>query len=358
MNDSRADERVLVTGATGFIAGHCINELLTHGYPVRGTVRNRATADVAHLYAMAERTGGSLELVEARLDADAGWAEAVAGCTAIWHVASPNPSEIPKTDDEVVRPAVDGTLRLLRAAAASGTVRRVVMTSSTAAVTSGHPPDGDRVYTEADWSDVDASSAYPKSKTLAERAAWEFVRDTELELVTINPGLVLGPLLRAERTTSIEVIRRLLGHEFPAVPGMGFAMVDVRDVATAHRLAMQTPGAAGQRFICAGDHVWMRKMAFILADEFGPRGYRIPTRPLPYWVMWVIGRFDPTVRFALPFVGKPERVSAARAAAELGWTMRPVEATIVDTAESLLRYGVVPRAAGDRVREGDLDPVR
>jgi nucleoside-diphosphate-sugar epimerase len=336
--------KVLVTGATGFIAGHCIRELLTHGYAVRGTVRNAATADVAHLREFARTTGGRLEFVEASLDADTGWDAAVAGCAYVWHVASPNPPSVPKNEDEVVRPAVDGTLRVLRAAAASGAVRRVVMTSSTAAITHGHAEGW--VCTEADWSTVDSSTPpYDKSKLYAERAAWDFVQGKELELVTIIPALVLGPLLHQERTTSVEVIRLLLARDVPAVPQLGFAVTDVRDVATAHRLAMEVPAAAGNRYICAGEHYWMGEMATTLAAEFGPRGFRIPTRPMPYWLMWTIGRVNKTVRLGLEFVGKRQLVSADKAGRDLGWTTRPAAESIVDTAESLVRYGVVATPA-------------
>jgi dihydroflavonol-4-reductase len=341
-------EKVLVTGATGFIAGHAITELLEHGYAVRGTVRDLATAEVAHLRAVAARTGGELELVQATLDSAGGWAEAVAGCACVWHLASPNPPAVPKDPDaEVITPAVDGALRVLRAAAAAGTVRRVIMTSSVAAVSEGHERDPHRVHTEADWSDLDGIPPYPKSKTLAERAAWDFVTGTDLELVTINPGLVLGPLLRAERTTSIETVRLLLGRKVPGSPRVGFAIVDVRDVVLAHRLAMQTPAAAGNRYIVAGDHHWMSYIATTLAASYGPRGYRVPTRELPYPLLWLAARFDRTVKLTLPMVGRYANYSTAKAETELGWTGRPAEQSIVDTAESLLRHGVVPRAAGD-----------
>lgn len=340
--------KVLVTGATGFIAGHCIKELLTHGYAVRGSVRNPATADVAHLHALARRTGGSLELVQARLDADSGWSEAVAGCAYVWHVASPNPSHMPKNEDEVIRPAVDGTLRVLRAAAASGTVRRVILTSSTFAITTGHGRTNPRVHTEADWANVAKSDPYDRSKVYAERAAWDFVQDQDLELATINPGLVLGPLLHTERPTSLEVVRKLLSRELPAVPRLGFAVVDARDVAIAHRLAMQIPRAAGNRYICANETMWMGDVAAVLAAEFGSRGYRIPTRPLPYWLMWTIGRFDKTVRRGLTLFDEPVLVSTDKARQELGWAPRPARESIVDTAESLLQYEVVPRHAADK----------
>lgn len=339
-----SDTTVLVTGATGFIAGHCIEELLTHGYAVRGTVRDPATADVAHLHALAHRTGGSLELVAARLDDDAGWAEAVDGCTYVWHVASPNPPAVPKDADDLIRPAVDGTLRVLRAAA-STTVRRVVLTSSTDAITHGHPDS--RVHTEADWSDPDRSGPYPRSKLYAERAAWDFVADHAIELVTVNPGLVLGPVQHAHRTTSIEVIRKLLSRAMPAVPHIGFSVVDVRDVAIAHRLAMETPEAAGNRYILAGEHLWMGDIAAVLAAEFGPRGYQVPTRRLPYWLMWMIARFDKAIGLALSLVGQQQLVTAGKAAAELGWGTRPAPQSIIDSAESLLHYGVVGRSHAD-----------
>lgn len=339
-----SDTTVLVTGATGFIAGHCIEELLTHGYAVRGTVRDPAMADVAHLHALTRRTGGSLQLVTARLDDDAGWAEAVDGCTYVWHVASPNPAAVPKDAEDLIRPAVDGTLRVLRAAAASTTARRVVLTSSTDAITHGHA--GSRVHTEADWSDPDRCGPYPRSKLYAEHAAWDFVADRALELVTVNPGLVLGPVQRAQRTTSIEVIRKLLAREMPAVPHIGFSVVDVRDVAVAHRLAMETPEAAGNRYICAGERLWMGDIAKALAAEFGPRGYWIPTRRLPYWLMWTIARFDTSVGLALSLVGEHQLVTAGKAAAQLGWSTRPAHQSIVDSAESLLHHGLVGRSNG------------
>jgi dihydroflavonol-4-reductase len=331
-----------VTGATGFIAGHCIAELLTHGYAVRGTVRNVRTADVAHLYELVRRTGGSLELVEASLDADAGWAEAVDGCTCVWHLASPVPATVPRDESEVIRPAVNGTLRVLRAAATNGTVRRVVMTSSTDAIVHGHPRT-DQVRTEADWTHVENAAPYPKSKLYAEKAAWDFVADRRLELVTINPGLVLGPLLHAEQKTSMEVISLLLAHKLPAAPRISFAIVDVRDVAIAHRLAMEAPQAAGNRYICASQTNWMADIAAILDAEYGPRGYRIPTHNLPYWLMWINARFDKTIRLALRYYGVPVLVSADKAKRELGWIPRPARDSIIAAAESLLQWGIVPR---------------
>jgi nucleoside-diphosphate-sugar epimerase len=333
--------KVLVTGATGFLAGHCAEELLSHGYAVRGTVRS-TSAEVAHLHAAAERTGGSLELVQASLGADDGWADAAKGCDYVWHLASPVPATVPRHEDEVIRPAVEGTLRVLKAAAASGTVRRVIMTSSTDAITHGHPRPG-RLLTEADWSRPAGLAPYPKSKLRAEQAAWDFAAGSPVELVTVNPGLVLGPLLRREQKTSMEVVRLLLGRALPAVPRLSFPVVDVRDVATAHRLAMEAPGAAGHRYICAGPALWMGEIAAILAAEFGPRGYRVPTRALPYPLMWLAARFDKTLRLALGFYGVPVLVSAGKAREDLGWVPRPASEPIVAAGESLIRYGIVRR---------------
>ena len=342
-----ADTLVLVTGASGYIAGHCVRELLEHGYRVRGTVRSLADPKkTAHLKAIATALGGALDFVEADLSNNRGWPEAVAGCTYVLHVASPFPAEVPADEMELIRPAVDGTRRVLHACAAAGTVKRVVMTSSVAAVAYGHADGQGTVRTESDWSNVERCEAYQKSKTLAERAAWDFVAalppERRFELVVINPGFVLGPLLNADPGTSGELVRKLMVREMPACPEIGFAPVDVRDVALAHRLAMERPEAPGNRYICAGDHLWVQEMATILAAEFNPRGYRVPTGRLPYWLMWVIARFDKAVHLALGYVGRKELVSSAKAQRELGWTMRPIRDTILDTARTMIEQGVVP----------------
>jgi len=344
-NESRP--LVLVTGATGYIAGHCIRDLFEHGYRVRGTVRSlKDPSKTEHLRRIAAAAGGSLELVEADLTSDRGWREAVAGCTYVQHVASPFPAEVPKHEDDLIRPAVDGALRLLRAAADTPSVKRVVMTSSVAAVAFGHTEGNGKVRTEADWSVPENCDPYPKSKTLAERAAWDFVKslppERHFELAVINPGFVLGPLLNNDQGTSGELIRKLMVREMPACPEIGFAPVDVRDVALAHRLAMERPEAPGNRYICAGDHIWTQDMAKVLAEEFNPRGYRIPTGHLPYWLMWIFARFDKSVRLALGFVGRKELVSCAKAKRELGWTMRPVRDSIIDTGRTMIEQGVVP----------------
>ncbi|MEC3955201.1 aldehyde reductase [Nocardia sp. CDC153] len=318
---------VLVTGASGFVAGHVIQELLGRGYRVRGTVRS-----VTRAAEVAEVLPG-VELVEADLGSDAGWAAAVAGCRYVVHTASPFPSTEPGHEDELIRPAVDGTLRVLRAAAASG-VERVVITSSVAAVQVGNRG---RLLTEADWSDTAVCEAYEKSKTLAERAAWDFAAEhPEIEVAVINPGMIIGPILRPEAGTSVGGIRTLLAGDMPGVPRLNFATVDVRDLAVAHRLAMETPEAAGNRYICAGDEISFPDMANILA-----RRYRVSTRVLPDWLVRLSARFNADARTAVRYLGREERLTAEKAQRELGWRMRPVADSVLDTAASLIEFGLV-----------------
>ncbi|MGW2660976.1 SDR family oxidoreductase [Nocardia tengchongensis] len=319
---------VLVTGASGYVAGHVIQELLGQGYRVRGTVRSAArAADVAALLP-------GVELVEADLGADAGWDAAVAGCRYVLHTASPFPAGVPEHEDELIRPAVDGTLRVLRAAAAAG-VERVVITSSIAAIQGGN--EG-RVLTEADWSDTARCDAYAKSKTLAERAAWDFAAEhPEIELAVINPGMIIGPILRAEAGTSVDGIRALLAGGMPGVPRLNFATVDVRDLAVAHRLAMETPGAANNRYICAGAAISFPELAQILAQR-----YRVPTRALPDWLVRLSALVNPDARTAVRYLGRKETVSADKARHDLNWTMRPVADSVLDTADSLVRFALVP----------------
>lgn len=318
-------DRVLVTGVSGYLAGHIVTELLDQGYAVRGSVRALGKPETtAHL--------PGVELVAADLTSDEGWAAAVAGCRYVVHAASPFPGSEPDHEDELIRPAVDGTLRLLRAAEAAG-VERVVMTSSIAAVRVGHSG----LCTEDDWSVLEVSNAYEKSKTLAERAAWEFAdARPEFELAVVNPGMILGPVQRAEVRTSVDGVRILLAKEMPGVPNIGFATVDVRDLAVAHRLAMEAPQAAGNRYICAGEQVSLPEMAEILAAR-----YNIPTRALPNWLVRMVARFNPSAATAARYLGRREAVSSTKAAQELGWTMRPIADTLFDTAESLIRLGVV-----------------
>jgi nucleoside-diphosphate-sugar epimerase len=334
---------VAVTGASGYIALHVIRELLGRGYAVRGTLRDLARgAQVEHALAGHVDMAG-LSFVEADLMMDGGWAAAVADCRYVLHIASPLPQAPPKHEDELIVPARDGALRVLRASAEAG-VARVVMTSSVAAILQSGRTTG--AYDESDWSDPDTPiTAYSKSKTIAERAAWDFVAglpaEGRPELVTILPSLVLGPLLDADGSASVEAVRKFLAREIPGVPRVGFSLVDVRDVAEAHVRAMEAPEAAGQRFICSGEFYWRADVARVLKAHLAARGYKIATRELPDWAVCLFALIDSSARSIVPQLGIRKEIDASRLAATLDWHPRPPDQSIRDTADSLIELGVV-----------------
>lgn len=342
---SPSESLVLVTGASGFIAQHTILRLLEAGYRVRGTIRSLGRADEVRAVIAAHSDGKEIELMAADLTSDDGWTDAVRGCRYVLHVASPLPSKPPKDDNELIVPARDGALRVLAAAVAEG-VDRVVMTSSVAAVLYGHDRDGSRTYDESDWSRLTKEvGAYEKSKTIAERAAWDYMEslaeDQRVELCTINPGLVLGPVLAADFSTSGEVVRKLMKRELPGCPDIGWAVVDVRDVAEAHLAAMTSTDAAGKRFVVAIEHASMRDIAAILAGEFGARGYKIPTRRVPGWMLKLVSMWDRTAKLAVQELGKRQDLSNLRAREVLGWNPRSLEDMVVSMGESMIQHGVV-----------------
>jgi dihydroflavonol-4-reductase len=338
-SSAEAGSSYLVTGASGFVALHLIDRLLARGHRVRGTLRRRER-EPALRQALAQRDPGGerLEFVEATLESDAGWDAATAGVEGVFHVASPVPGRVPLVDASFVGPARDGTLRVLEAARRAG-VRRVVLTSSVAAITSGHAVRS-APFTEADWSLADRAQPYEKSKTVAERAAWEFsaAHPAGPELATVNPSFVLGPLLVAERSPSLDIVRNLVERRQPGVADLHFGIVDVRDVAEAHWLAMIRPEAKGQRFLCNTEVLSHAEIAGLLAAQLGPRGLRIPTRRLPSWFVRAVGLFDPTVRFVVPRLGKRKELDSSKLRSTLGWEPRPVAETLRDTAESLLAW--------------------
>ncbi len=336
---------VLVTGGSGYIAGFCLAQLLQDGWRVRTTVRSLAkAAQVRSSVAKISDRAPTIEFFEADLDSDQGWDCAVAGARYVMHVASPVPSTAPRSDDELVRPARDGALRVLKASRDAG-VKRVVMTSSISAIVHGH---GGRAaaFTELDWTDETNradSGPYDRSKTIAERAAWAW-RDAEggaLELVTINPSLVIGPVLGPNFSASLEVVKKLLDGSLPALPRFGFALVDVRDIARLHILGMTTPSAAGQRFIGAGDYLWMQEIASVLKQGLGEKGRKVPSLLIPDFLVRVFATFDPVMRSRLFDLGKQRRVSSEKARKMLGWTVRPASESILDAARSLQAEGLV-----------------
>ncbi|HEY9026912.1 MAG TPA: aldehyde reductase [Burkholderiaceae bacterium] len=339
-------ELVLVTGGSGFIATHCILQLLAAGHRVRTTVRSLSReADVrASLKSAGADAGERLAFFPADLNADAGWNEAAAGCDYVLHVASPFPVNVPRHEDELIVPAREGALRVLRASRAAG-VKRVVQTSSFAAVGYGHPPMN-RPFNEGDWTNMDGDglSAYVKSKTLAERAAWSFMarEGGDMELAVVNPVGVFGPALGADFSTSIEIVKRMLDGALPGLPRIGFGVVDVRDVADLHLRAMTHPEAAGERFLAvAGDFLTMLEIALVLKQRMGAAGRRVPTRELPDWLLRIVAKVDKSVGQIVPELGKHKNASNEKARRVLGWTPRAADEALVATAESLVRLGLV-----------------
>jgi nucleoside-diphosphate-sugar epimerase len=337
-----SDELVLVTGGSGFIGTHCILQLLAAGYRVRTTMRNlKREGDVrAMLKQGGAEPGNRLSLVTADLQQDAGWPEAVTGCKYVLHVASPLPPSLPKNEDELIVPAREGTLRVLRAARNAG-VERVVVTSSFAAIGYGHK-ERTEPFTENDWTDPNGADVgpYPKSKTLAERAAWDFIarEGGGLELSTVNPGAVFGPVLGADYSASILIVQRLMDGALPGVPKLYFGLVDVRDVADLHLRAMTNPVAKGERFLAiAGDVMSFLEIAQLLKKRMGAAARKVPTRQLPNWMVRLAALRDPAVRTVLPELGKKKYASNEKARRMLHWTPRSNEESIVAAAESLVK---------------------
>jgi nucleoside-diphosphate-sugar epimerase len=346
--DDPKDVTVLVTGIGGFLAGHIALQLLEQGYRVRGSLRRIGAADDIRnrLGAHTAVHTQSLSFVEADLDGDDGWADAVEGCGYVIHTASPFPPGFPKDETALIQTARNGTLRVLRAAHGAR-VRRVVLTSSIAATNhgSGHAP-----YTEDDWTDPTGPRATPyyKSKTLSERAAWDFAREVGLDLAVINPGMIFGPLLGKDCSTSVGLIHRLMTGKFKRVPRFGFSVVDVRDAADAHIRAMTHPGASGQRFIVGGRFFWLKELTAVLATSFPEHASGLPSGEVPDWLVKVMARFSPNSRMIVHELGRDLSVSAAKARRILNWRSRPDEECIRASAQSLIDLGLVPAGGVNR----------
>jgi dihydroflavonol-4-reductase len=335
-------ETVLVTGGSGFVASWCIVDLLKRGYRVRTTVRSLARepavrAAIGPVVDPADR----LTFFAADLMSDAGWDAAMSGGDYVLHVASPLGGAGSRDPNSLIGPARDGALRVLRAATKAG-VKRIVMTSSVAA---SSPPlgGGDGVSDETIWTDPNDRNldTYRLSKTLAERAAWDFMKNqTATTLVTILPGAILGPVLSPDGLGSVQIVQRLL-KGLPGTPRIGFSIVDVRDVADMHVRAMTTPAAAGQRFIAAGDFMWMAEIATTLREKLGERARKVPTRGLPDFVLRLLSIFDRDLKVVTPTLGQRRSFSSAKARAQLGWTPRPAVTSVLECAESLIATGAV-----------------
>ncbi|OPF81726.1 epimerase [Streptomyces antioxidans] len=342
-------ETVLVTGGSGYVAGWCVVELLRRGYRVRTTVRGhgkeRAVGEaVATQVDAADAAAERLEFAIADLTADRGWDAAVEGVDHVLHIASPLGNAVSDDSAAMIAPARDGTLRVLRAATAAG-VRRVVMTSAAnTASPSSYAEEG--VTDETLWTDPEdpALIPYRRSKTLAERAAWDFMAtyDGPTQLTTVLPGAVFGPILATSTIGSVGIVQRMLSGALRGVPRIGLEIVDVRDLADIHIRAMTSPQAAGERFLATGEFTWMLDMAHALREGLGEQGRQVSTRRIPDVAVRLAARFrDPSLREITPALGRRNRHSTAKAHRVLGWRPRPARETVIDCGRSLLAHGAV-----------------
>ena len=334
---------VLVTGGSGYLAGWCIIDLLERGYRVRTTVRNPSRERDVHAAVESQVPSPQhLTVHQADLTSDDHWDNVIEGCDYVLHVASPFPASQPKDPDELIVPAREGTLRVLGKALDHG-VKRVVVTSSIAAVRLAK--DGEtRALTEEDWTDPDDEglTPYVRSKTIAERAAWDLVkeRDAEDRLAVVNPGAIIGPVLNDDISYSIQAIERLM-NGMPGMPRLGFSFVDVRDVADLEIRAMTSPEAGGQRFIAVTDWRWMSEAGAVLRERLGEAARKVPTRKIPNFVVRGMALFDGGIRSIVGSLGKRSDISSEKARTTLGWSPRPVDDTIAETGESLIEHNVV-----------------
>lgn len=349
--------KVLVSGVTGYVGAHVAQQLLLHGYQVRGTVRS--TSDEAKMTRLRQQIieglpvegVPELEFVEADLLKEETWPPAVAGCQYVCHVASPFPLDIPSDPDVIIKPAVEGTLTVLKASSADGNVKRVVLTSSLAAVHDVKILDGkdlDRVYNEDDWVDPDKVEPYSRSKIFAEKAAHKFIEELpqeegkrKLELVVINPSYVLGPLLTDSVSSSVLGIKRLLDKSTPGIPKFHMPVCDVRDVALAHVKALDNPEHVGKRYLIVTESKWLKDIACIIKKEFKPYGYFVPTIPVPSVFVWMGSFVDKSTAMLVPRLDKEFKLDNKRMVEDLKITPTDLEQTILDTCHSLIEKGVI-----------------
>jgi dihydroflavonol-4-reductase len=332
---------VFVSGGSGYIAGFLIRQLAAEGWMVHTTIRDLAReGTVRKLLAV---DAARLKVFVADLLSDAGWAEAMAGCSHAAHVASPVPMRRVRDPDEVIVPARDGALRALRAAKAAG-VKRFVMTSSVAAIAYGRGR-GVHHFTEADWTPPDFPGAQPyvRSKTIAERTArdWVAKEGGGMEYCSINPSVVWGPVWSSDYSASVSVLQNLLNGKLSAIPDIGFGVVDVRDIADLHVRALKAPGMAGERFLASGPFLKIGAIADILRARLGADARKVATRSMPDIVVRIASLFNPMAKAVVGELGSVRNMDCSHAKTVLGWVPRPVEETIVDCSRSLIDQGIV-----------------
>lgn len=331
----------LVTGGSGYIAGFLIRQLIDNGWQVHTTVRSLKRE--AEVRGWLNLDNSKLQFFAADLENDAGRAEAMAGCSHVAHVASPFPLAVPKHADELVVPAREGVLRALRFAKAAG-IGRFVLTSSMAAIAYGHGKGRD-LYNEADWTNLDNPEVmpYPRSKTVAERAArdWIAAEGGDMEFASVNPAAVFGPLLSDDLSTSIEVVKQLLEGKVPMCPDIGFGTIDVRDVADLHYRALTAPRIRDERYVCSGPFLKMIEVADILRANLGEQARKVPTRKMPDWLLKLFALVRPELKQLVAELGNVRGGDSSHAMKTLGWTMHTPEEAVLATAHSLLERGIV-----------------
>lgn len=335
---------VLVTGGTGFLGGHTIVRLLQKGYKVRTTIRSmhKKNAVIGMLKNGGITSFGNLEFIEADLTRDDNWAEAVKGCAYVLHLASPFPTGEPKDENELIIPAKEGTLRVLQAAKDAG-VKRVVMTSSFGAIGYSIDPKN-HIFSEEDWTDTAVkNTAYIKSKTFAELAAWDFIKNNgdSLELTVINPVGMFGPVLSNDFSSSIQMIAKLITGKMPATPKLSFGIVDVRDVAELHIKAMTNPMAKGQRFLAYSATTTLPEIAKLLHSQQTKFSKNVPTKVLPDWIVKILAYFIPELKQVASQLGKLKTISNKKSKNILHWNPISYKNTILQTAESLTKFAII-----------------
>ncbi len=336
-------QKVLVTGGTGFVAIHSILQLLNRGYQVRTTVRSLNSRD--KIFEMLKNGGitdfSQLEFIETDLTSDKNWNEAMIGCQYVLHIASPIFLRLPKNEDEMIRPAVDGTLRVLKAARDCG-VKRVVMTSNFGAVGYSHK-DKNSLITEESWTDPNEKglSTYNKSKVLAEKAAWDFIEKEggPLELSVINPMGIFGPSLNEDLSSGFELLKKLLDGSMKAIPDIRLGIVDVRDVAELHILAMEKPQAKGERFLAlSGGTMSLIEIVKLLKEKMPYVTTKAPTKSLPTFIIRLSSIFNDQAKAILPLVGINRNASNKKAKTILGWVPRTNEEAVTASVISLIKW--------------------
>jgi len=346
----KSNIKVLITGVTGFIGSHVAIQLLNAGYQVRGSLRNpKRIEDIKQVIAGHTNNIGNLTFVEAELTDAKSWVEATKGMDYVQHIASPQTGVLPKHEDDLIIPAKEGTLNILESALKNG-VKRVIMTSSAAAIGYGNLKSTTQPYTEEHWTDIKDrkdTTPYIRSKTIAEKAAWKFmqqhVQNNQMELVTVQPVAVLGPVIEKDYGVSAEWIKKLLDGDFPGTPKFGISMVDVRDVADLQIKAMEQKEAAGQRFICNAGFYWASEIVKIIKETHPQYKKRMPKFNLPSFVIRLMGVFDPLLRSALNELGKKRIFDNSKAVNQLNWYPRSTKEALIATVNSLIELGLVKK---------------